>query len=82
MVLGTGDEIRPEDLVLPPPRRARKSSTEPHVGADGKPMSLQDLERAHIQHVLEHTGGNKKRTAEILGIERCTLYAKIKSYKL
>ncbi|MCZ6792305.1 MAG: sigma 54-interacting transcriptional regulator [Planctomycetota bacterium] len=82
VVLGTGDEIRPEDLVLPPPRRARKSSTEPPVGADGKPMSLQDLERAHIQHVLEHTGGNKKRTAEILGIERCTLYAKIKSYKL
>lgn len=45
-----------------------------------QPMSLQDLERNHIQRVIEHTGGNKKKAAEILGIERCTLYAKIKSY--
>ena len=29
--------------------------------------------------MLEHTGGNKKRAADILGIERCTLYAKLKA---
>jgi len=36
--------------------------------------SLDELERRYIMHVLDATGGNKKRTAEILGINRKTLY--------
>jgi len=36
--------------------------------------SLDELERRYILHVLDATGGNKKRTAEILGINRKTLY--------
>ena len=49
---------------------------------DWKPMSLEELERLHVERVLKYTGGNKKKAAEILGIERCTLYAKIKGYGL
>jgi transcriptional regulator with GAF, ATPase, and Fis domain len=74
IVLGGGREIRAEDLVLPE-----------HPGAHGKgdwrPISLEELERRHILKVLEHTKGNKKRAAEILGIERCTLYSKLRSYE-
>jgi len=44
--------------------------------------SLQDVERAHIESVLRHTGGNKKEAARILNIDRSTLYAKIKTYKI
>ncbi len=42
------------------------------------PYSLDEIERDHIIRVLRQTGGNKKKTAEILGIERRTLYNKAK----
>ena len=37
-----------------------------------------DMEKEHIIRVLRQTGGNKKKAAEILGIERRTLYNKAK----
>ena len=42
------------------------------------PHSLDQMEREHIIRVLRETGGNKKKAAEILGIERRTLYNKAK----
>jgi two-component system, NtrC family, response regulator AtoC len=36
--------------------------------------TIDELERRHLLRVLEVTGGNKKRAAEILGINRRTLY--------
>jgi len=42
------------------------------------PQSLDDMERDHIIRVLRETGGNKKKAAEILKIERRTLYNKAK----
>jgi two-component system response regulator AtoC len=36
--------------------------------------SLDELERRYILHVLDATGSNRKRSAEILGINRKTLY--------
>jgi DNA-binding NtrC family response regulator len=40
----------------------------------GDRPTLAELERRYIELVLRETGGNKKRTAEILGIDRRTLY--------
>jgi DNA-binding NtrC family response regulator len=40
--------------------------------------SLDQMEKDHIIKILKETGGNKKRAAEILGIERRTLYNKAK----
>jgi len=45
----------------------------PTVGDD---LTIEELERLHIEAVLEKTGGNKSRAAEILGIERKSLYRK------
>ena len=42
--------------------------------------SLQDVEKRYILDVLRMTGGNKKKAAEILGVDRSTLYAKLKRY--
>jgi DNA-binding NtrC family response regulator len=44
--------------------------------------SLEEVERRHIQHVLDEQGWNIKRSAEILGIDRSTLYKKIKRHDL
>ena len=47
----------------------------------GSPLvPLEDLEREHILRVLEALGGNKKRASEVLGIDRGTLYAKLRRY--
>ena len=73
LVLGEGKEIRPDDLVLPENAGLARA-------ADWEPMSLQTLERQHVLKVLEYTEGNKKKAAELLGIERCTLYSKLKNY--
>ena len=45
----------------------------PGVGDD---LTLEELERRHIEAVLARCGGNRTRGAEILGIERKTLYRK------
>ena len=43
-------------------------------------MTLGDLERRHICDTLDHTQGNKTKTAKILGITVKTLYNKLHSY--
>ncbi|VAX34139.1 Response regulator of zinc sigma-54-dependent two-component system [hydrothermal vent metagenome] len=39
--------------------------------------SLDELQRQYIEHILERCGGNKKRAAEILGVNRKTIYRKL-----
>ncbi len=68
--------ILPEDL----PARMR---TEPAmVNANILPshISLSELEKLYIQKVLEQTGWNKKKAADILGIDRRTLYRMASRY--
>ena len=38
---------------------------------DGAQLRLEQQETAYIRWVLEQTGGNKTRAAEILGLRRC-----------
>ncbi len=72
MVVGTPPTIRPEDLPLRPVRKA------PSEGNG----SLADVEREHVAAILERTDWNISRTAEILGVDRVTVYNKIKKYGL
>ncbi len=46
-------------------------------GAPPEHLLLEDMERAHIAHVLTLHGGNKLQAAKALGIARKTLYRKI-----
>jgi DNA-binding NtrC family response regulator len=48
-------------------------TSEPGIGDD---LTLTDLERRHIEAVLRRCEGNRTRAAEILGIERKSLYRK------
>ena len=72
MVVGKPPVIKPEDLPF------QFSEQEPPA----ENYSLASAEKRHIARVLETTGGNIKRTAELLQIDRVTLYNKIKKYHL
>ncbi|REJ94017.1 MAG: FHA domain-containing protein [Planctomycetota bacterium] len=49
---------------------------------DAAERSLEEVELSHILATLEHTGWNKSRAAEILGIERSTLDRKLKRHNI
>jgi DNA-binding NtrC family response regulator len=72
MVVGKAPAIRPEDL---PYQLTEKN----HVLPTG---SLAAVEKAHIASVLEQNRWNISRSAEILQIDRVTLYNKIEKYGL
>ena len=50
--------------------------------APGEGRRLEDVEKVHIEKVLAESGWNLSRSARILGIDRTTLYNKIKRYNL
>jgi DNA-binding NtrC family response regulator len=50
--------------------------------ADVAPDSLEAVERRHLAVMLHHTRGNKRRAAQLLGIARSTLLAKVRKYGL
>ncbi len=70
--------ILPEDL----PRRLRAQPLEAITSSLPSQISLSELEKRYIQKVLEETGGNKKKAADILGIDRRTLYRMAARYGL
>ena len=45
-------------------------------------MTMQDMEKVLIIATLERTQGNIKEAASVLGIDRSTLYEKIKKYDI
>jgi transcriptional regulator of acetoin/glycerol metabolism len=47
---------------------------------EGELEELSEVER--IIHVLRRTGGNKAKAARILGIDRSTLYRKIRENRI
>jgi DNA-binding NtrC family response regulator len=47
-----------------------------------KPKTLEEMEKNHIIAVLSETGGNQSKAAELLGINRKTLYKKIHKFKI
>jgi DNA-binding NtrC family response regulator len=49
-------------------------ATPPSEGPFADLPSLDELERRYLLHVLAAVGGNRTRAAEVLGIDRRTLY--------
>ena len=71
MVVAQEPEIREQDLAF-------KTIVNPVP--NGGPKSLEEIEKAHILHVLEQCSWNQTRAAEALEIDRVTLHHKIKKY--
>lgn len=77
LVLEDGDVIRPEHL----PHFITHRQGEFQVFSDNG-LSLEEVEKRYIQFVLDRTKGKRQQVANILGINRKTLAAKIKKYWL
>ncbi len=71
LVLARGRAILKDDL--PASVRQHRSSDGSGAGLDTDWPELATVERRYIDRVLQHTGGNKTRAAEVLGIDRRTL---------
>jgi two-component system, NtrC family, response regulator HydG len=69
MVVGQEPELREPDFIF-----------KPQTLSNGSSKTLECMERAHILRVLEECGGNQSRAAELLDIDRVTLYHKLKKY--
>jgi DNA-binding NtrC family response regulator len=79
VALARGSRIMPEDL----PQRVRSSgeAAAAIARAQERGLTLRELERAYILETLRRTGGNKSRAAEVLGLDRKTLYRKLEEYR-
>ncbi|MCP4898574.1 MAG: AAA domain-containing protein, partial [bacterium] len=70
IALAPGDIVTVEDLRLP-------GSVEQFID-DAALVDLKEMERRHIARVLRSVGGNRSEAARILGIDRTTLYRKLR----
>lgn len=73
------EKLTVEDL----PKNIRAySSSHVLVGSDNPAelVSLEEVERRYILHVLKSAGGNQTRAARILGLNRKTLYRKLQQF--
>ena len=69
----------PAEIQLPPALQKNGRATD---GKRSGVSSLDTMERETILQALAQTHGNKKKAAELLGIQRPTLYNKIKRYAI
>jgi two-component system, NtrC family, response regulator HydG len=71
MVVGQEPELREQDFIFKPQSVA---------GPGASSKTLEDMERSHILRVVEECGGNQSHAADVLDIDRVTLYHKLKKY--
>ncbi len=71
VILCDSDTIRMRDLAVKCPE-----SLPVHTGS----ARLKDVEKEHILNILKQTGGNQTMASKILGVDRKTLYLKLKKY--
>jgi DNA-binding NtrC family response regulator len=72
VVVGKARQILPEDLPI---------VCRPTVAA-ARGVTLEDVEKEHIRQILNDQQWNVARSARALGIDRSTLYSKIKRYSI
>jgi DNA-binding NtrC family response regulator len=78
VLFAQGDYLMPDDLpdhLQASPKLNFRCVIPPHLTKD-------DIEREAIAQTLERTGGNIKRTAQILNYNRPTLYRKLRRFGL
>ncbi len=71
VILCDTEKMDVEDLSIPAMPLSKEK---------GIPPSLDEMEREYIRRVLRETHGNQSKASQMLGIDRKTLYLKLKKY--
>ena len=71
VILCDSEKVGEEDISMPTGRTVKDNHTHP---------SLEGMEKDHILKVLHDTDGNQSKASQMLGIDRKTLYLKLKKY--
>ncbi len=71
VILCDAEQIGAQDLSITPMPRTKESGSNP---------SLEEMEKDYILRVLKDAGDNQSKASQILGIDRKTLYLKLKKY--
>jgi len=77
-ILAETDVIHAHDL----PEKLHNAAAAASAGAQIVGMTLEELEREHMRHVLNEVKGDKVKAAQVLGIHLSTLYRKVQRYRL
>lgn len=79
VALARGSVLTPQDL----PERIRNSGSHSALLTKAKAgkMTLAEIEREYILETLNEYRDNKSKTAEVLGLDRKTLYRKLDEYR-
>jgi DNA-binding NtrC family response regulator len=79
VTLAPGARLTPDEL----PERVRNHGAGAAFIARSseRDLTLREIERDYIFEVLRKTGGNKTRAAELLGLDRKTLYRKLDEFR-
>jgi DNA-binding NtrC family response regulator len=75
------EEVRPEHL---PEYLRREAPGSPSSSGPPRPLRevVEAAEKAHVLRTLEHTGGNRRRAIELLGIAPETFYRRLEAWGL
>ena len=76
VALATGEDFLPDDL----PDHLKNLTIETYRQPDGEIPTLCEQERRYISWVLEKCDGNKTQAASIMGIDRVSLWRKLKRF--
>jgi len=78
VAIATGETIEAASL----PDDLRELATRTFRRKDGRLPSLEEQERDYIRWVLQEAGGNQTLAAQILGIDRVSLWRKLKRFEV
>jgi len=83
LILETGPQITPASLVLGRVPRAPAGDAQAFFSAplvEGRPPTLAELEKAYVERLLAHAGGNRTQVARLLDVSYPTVAKKIADY--
>jgi DNA-binding NtrC family response regulator len=82
VILSHDDLITVKDITLTSSAEMQKANP-PSMAAEGADaISLEEMEKIHIERALRQNNYNRSKTSELLGITPKTLYLKVKKYRI
>ncbi len=83
VLLSNRDVLEADDLRFRAPAfTSEAAAADPPQDASDATLTLEQLERVHIERVLRQLGGRVAEAAQRLGVPRSTLYQKVKKFGL